>query len=80
MTKEEAAQKFADLLTEQQCKEMLATVLLYVLPGVFNEIERLTTPENTQTIQDEKQFQTILQSIGDYNKCCCAENRKEVEK
>ena len=56
------------------------TVLFFVLPGVFNEIERLTTPENAQSTQDEQQMQTILQSIGDYNKCCCAEHRKEQEK
>ena len=79
MTKEEAAQKFVDMLTEQQCREMLATVLLFVLPGVFSELERLTTPDwvNKQTIQDTQQMQTILQSIGEYNKCRCAEIRKE---
>lgn len=69
MTKEEAAQKFVSILTEQQCREMLATVLLFVLPGVFSELKRLTTPENQQTIQDAQQMQTILQSIGEYNKC-----------
>ena len=83
MTKEEAAQKFVSILTEQQCREMLANVLLCVLPGVFSELERLTTPDwvNKQTIQDTQrnaqQMQTILQSIGEYNKCRCAELRKE---
>lgn len=83
MTKEEAAQKFANMLTEQQCREIIKNVLLCALPGAFNEFERLTTPdwENKQTIQDiqqdAQQMQTILQSVRDYNMCRCAEHRKE---
>lgn len=79
MTKEAAAQKFVSILTEQQCREMLANVLLCVLPGVFNELERLTTPNwiNTQRCQDEQQMQRILQSIREHNKSRCAELRKE---
>lgn len=77
MTKEEAAQKFVDMLTEQQCREFLKDLLLRVLSGVFDEVERLTTPENTQTIQDNQPMQNFRQNIiGDYNVCRCAELRK----
>lgn len=52
MTKEEAARKFVSMLTEQQCRDMLAPVLIGILPAVFEEIEKATTPnwENTQQI------------------------------
>ena len=51
MTKEEAARKFVSMLTEQQCRDMLAPVLIAICPAVFLEIEKATTPnyENKQT-------------------------------
>lgn len=50
MTKEEAARKFVSMLTEQQCRDMLVPALIGMLPAVFVEIEKATTPnwENTQ--------------------------------
>lgn len=44
MTKEEAAQKFVDMLTEQQCRDMLVPALIAMYPAVFWEIEKATTP------------------------------------
>lgn len=78
MTKEEAAQKFVDMLTDQQCRDMLVPALIAMYPAVFWEIEKATTPNwiNTQQCQDDPQMQTIVQSIREYNKCRCSELRK----
>lgn len=52
MTKKEAARKFVEMLTEQQCRDMLVPALIGILPAVFEEIEKATTPnwENTQQL------------------------------
>ena len=58
MTKEEAARKFVDMLTEKQCRDMLATALIAVYPAVFIEIEKATTPvyltEDYNALQNAK--------------------------
>lgn len=79
MTKEEAAQKFVDMLTEQQCRDILMPALIAMYPAVFWEIEKATTPNwtNTQQCKDEQQMQTIVQSIREYHKSRCVDLGKE---
>ena len=69
----------SDLLTEQQCRDMLVPALIAMYPAVFWEIEKATTPNwiNTQQCKDSQQMQTIAQNIREYNKIRCAEVRKE---
>lgn len=59
MTKEEASRKFIDMLTEQQCRDMLAPALIAIYPAVFHEIEKATTPNwiNTQQCKDRKEME-----------------------
>lgn len=59
MTKDEAARKFVDMLTEQQCRDMLVPALIAMYPDVFWEIEKATTPNwiNTQQCKYRKENQ-----------------------
>lgn len=79
MTKDEAARKFVDMLTEQQCRNMLVPALIAIYPAVFHEIEKATTPNwiNTQQCKDAQQIQTIAIDPRKYRKSRCSEPRKE---
>ena len=68
MTKEEAARKFVSMLTEQQCRDMLVPALIAMLPAVFLEIEKATTPnwQNTQQLNTPAELcrqQDIINTI-----------------
>lgn len=66
MTKEEAARKFVSMLTEQQCRDMLATSLVAVYPAVFLEIEKATTPnwQNTQQLDILEKIFLLIATIN----------------
>lgn len=70
MTKEEAARKFVDMLTEQQCRDMLVPALIAMYPAVFQEIEKATTPGWVDSL------------TKDYNelKDLMLKNRQEINK
>lgn len=64
MTKEEAAQKFVETLSNEKCRELLAIALLAMFPHPFIKIERETTPdwELKQQINEMKQLRNVNQT------------------
>ena len=64
MTKEEAAQKVVESLSDEKCRELLAIALLAVFPHPFIKIERETTPDWAlkQQINEMKQLCNINQT------------------
>lgn len=70
MTRQEAARKYVDTLSNEQCRELLATALLATLPHVFIAVERETTP-NWEEQQICNELEVQRQSIS--YPCCCYE-------
>ena len=64
MTKEEAAQKFVETLSDEKCRELLAIALLAMFPHPFIKIERETTPDwgLKQQISNLKQQCNVIQT------------------
>ena len=64
MTKEEAAQKVVESLSDEKCRELLAIALLAMLPHPFIKIERETTPDWAlkQQISTLKQQCNVIQT------------------
>lgn len=82
MTKDEAARKFVDMLTEQQCRDMLVTALFAICPSVFLEIEKATTPGWVDYLTEDYNAlkNAIVKNEQEINKIAKLKDRKDFKK